>query len=146
MYLIFPIPQQREASIDRVRLIQQLSTLQDSPSDLSSLSCSPPFDDLLEEDDTIDFLPVTNPTSPRDSLLIFPKPPPSLSSKSSVASLSSKTSTLIESDEEDLRNLRRLITRKIDSRIDTALEEIEKVTHWLRVVREAAVGLKKQTQ
>ncbi|KAH8100007.1 ankyrin [Cristinia sonorae] len=132
---------QRETSLDRVRLMQQMNDLQyslqdvvlASPEDSSDLSSSPPH-----------FLPITIPSSPRHSQLVFPRPPgpPTLSTKSSMSSLSS---TLIDGDDEDTRALRRLLTRKIDERTQAALDEIEKVSHWLRVVKDVLLGLRKRT-
>ncbi|KAL4243728.1 hypothetical protein ABKN59_011456 [Abortiporus biennis] len=136
---------QRETVIGRVRLIQQLNDMQHAL-DFSSLSGSPPSSTFSSEE-SLEFPPVTIPSSPRDSQLIFPRPPPSPPTKSlhSKSSMISLTSTLIDGEDEDARALRRLLTRKIDARIDAALVEIEKVTDWLRVVRDVVVALKKRT-
>jgi len=136
---------QRETSLDRIRLIQQMSAVQQALQD-TILGSSPGLPEIsipFPEEDFGDFLPVTIPTSPRNSTLIFPRPPQSLSSKSSLSSL---TSTLIDDDHDDLRALRKLLTHKIEDRTDGALEEIEKVSDWLRVVKDCAVGLKHRTQ
>ncbi|TCD70221.1 hypothetical protein EIP91_004402 [Steccherinum ochraceum] len=131
---------QRETSLDRVRLMQQMSDLQISLQDVVLPS---PEDTSILTSDQPDFLPITIPTSPRHSQLVFPRPP-TLSTKSSMSSL---TSTLIDGgDDEDTRCLRRLLTRKIDERTAAALDEIEKVAHWLRVVKDVMLGLRKRTQ
>jgi len=143
---------QREASLDRIRLIQQMTEVQQALQD-TILATTSDFPELNFgfPDDSGDFLPVLNPASPRNSTLVFPRPPRSLSSKSSRSSLSSVTPTLIngnhnEQDEDNLRALRKLLTRKIEDKTDSALEEIEKVTDWLRVVKDCALGLRNRTQ
>lgn len=141
MYLLL-VFQQRETSLDRIRLLQQMSDLQYSLQDVVLAS---PEDDSILSPPQPDFLPVTIPHSPRHSQLVFPRPPTaSLSTKSSMSSL---TSTLIDGgDDEDTRALRRLLTRKIDERTGAALEEIEKVANWLRVVKDVLLGLRKRTR
>ena len=101
------------------------------------------FDSALENSDkTAEFLPVTIPTSPRNSQLVFPRPPRSPES----SSLASFSSTLIEDDDsEDLRVLRKLLTRKIDERIDTTIGEIEKVMTWLRIIRDVTRAVHRRT-
>ncbi|KAI0833226.1 ankyrin [Trametes gibbosa] len=66
----------------------------------------------------------------------------SLSAGSSVVSLSS---TLIESEDDDTRVLRRLLTRKVEARTEGALEEIDKATAWLRIVQDTLRGLQRRT-
>ncbi|THH28021.1 hypothetical protein EUX98_g6177 [Antrodiella citrinella] len=135
---------QRETSLDRVRLMQQMSDLQNSLQDVILPSPTDSTFDFSSDLSPPNFLPITIPTSPRHSQLVFPRPPgPSLSTKSSMSSLSS---TLTDGDDEDTRALRRLLMRKIDERTDAALEEIEKVAHWLRVVKDVMLGLRKRTR
>ncbi|CAL1716418.1 unnamed protein product [Somion occarium] len=129
---------QRETALDRVSLIQQMNEMQHALHDIV-LSSSTGSEDIPFPEAS-DFLPITIPTSTRNSQLVFPRPP--LSSKSSVVSL---TSTLNEGDDGDLRALRRLITRKIDERTEAAGEEIEKAMDWLRVVKDIVQGLRKRT-
>lgn len=119
--------------------MQQMSDLQYSLQDV--VIASPIDDDALLSPSVPDFLPITIPSSPRHSQLVFPRPP-TLSTKSSMSSISS---TLIDGDDEDTRALRRLLTRKIDQRTGAALDEIEKVSNWLRVVKDVMLGLRKRT-
>ncbi|RDX57555.1 ankyrin [Lentinus brumalis] len=66
----------------------------------------------------------------------------SLSPGSSVTSLSD---TLIESEDDDTRVLRRLMTRKIEARTDGAFDEIDKVLTWLRIVQDTLRSLRRRT-
>ncbi|RPD61117.1 ankyrin [Lentinus tigrinus ALCF2SS1-7] len=66
----------------------------------------------------------------------------SLSPGSSVASLSD---TLIESEDDDTRVLRRLMTRKIEARTDGAFDEVDKVLTWLRIVQDTLRSLRRRT-
>ena len=87
------------------------------------------------------FLPVTIPTSPRDSQLYFPCPP---TSPSSIISFSS---TLIEEHEEDdTRALRKLLTRKITARIDAVFDEVDKILTWLRIVRDVTRSVRRMAE
>ncbi|EKM58187.1 uncharacterized protein PHACADRAFT_252301 [Phanerochaete carnosa HHB-10118-sp] len=88
--------------------------------------------------ESLEFPPVTIPTSPRDSQLVFPKPPNVLTSMS-ILSLSS---TLVEED-DDARALRRLITRKIEARTDHALEYTNKSLTGLRIVKDITRTLRR---
>ncbi|KAI0346533.1 ankyrin [Trametopsis cervina] len=90
----------------------------------------------------IEFPPITIPSSPRDSQLVFPRPPTNVSPKSSVISFSS---TLADGDDEDPAQLRSLLTHKIERRIEYALAEIEKSTTWLRIVRDVTRPLRRRT-
>lgn len=83
----------------------------------------------------------------------------SLSTKSSLASIASVSTIasqvsignasfsgiLAENDDEETRALRRLLLRKIDARYNGALDEIEKVAIWLRVVKDVVQGVKRRT-
>ncbi|KDQ57205.1 hypothetical protein JAAARDRAFT_131495 [Jaapia argillacea MUCL 33604] len=57
----------------------------------------------------------------------------------------SLASTLIEGDDEDIRVLRRLLMKKIETRLDGALDEIDKMGTWLRVTREVLKSFKRRT-
>ena len=63
----------------------------------------------------------------------------------SVTSVTSASSTLVEGDEDDVRGLRRLLTRKVSSLMDGADEEVEKAVVWLRIVKEVLIELGKRT-
>jgi hypothetical protein len=76
----------------------------------------------------------------------YPCSPPS-SAVSSVysskqPSSTSLTSTMTDTDDEDTRALRGLLLRKIGTRVDGSFEEIDKITMWLRIVREVVRGVK----
>lgn len=80
-----------------------------------------------EDDD--DFSPPTSPASSRrSSFLTFPS-----SAESSSISLAS---TLTDADDQDLRQLRRLLARKIVARLDLAYEEADRLEGGIRVVRD----------
>jgi len=69
----------------------------------------------------------------------YPSSPPSsaVSMYSSTHPSSvSLTSTMADTDDEDTRALRGLLLRKIGTRLDGSFEEIDKITIWLRIVRE----------
>lgn len=66
----------------------------------------------------------------------------SLSAGSSAASLSD---TLIETEDDDTRVLRRLMTRKIEARTDGAYDEIDKALTWLRIVQDTLRSLRRRT-
>lgn len=125
--------------MERASLIQQMNEMQQALEEVVSSSGDIPFPEGPEE-----FLPVTIPTSVRNSQLVFPRPPqsPTLSTKSSMSSM---TSTLNESDDDDVRALRRLVTRKIEERTDVAVEEVEKALDWLRVVKDTVQTLRRRT-
>ncbi|KAI0768084.1 hypothetical protein BD413DRAFT_494063 [Trametes elegans] len=67
------------------------------------------------------------------------------SSASAGSSAVSLSSTLIESEDDDTRVLRRFLTRKVEARIDGAFEEIEKVLTWLRIVQDTLRALRRRT-
>ncbi|KAF7972504.1 hypothetical protein HWV62_17776 [Athelia sp. TMB] len=82
---------------------------------------------------------------PPRSLHTFPDrsaSPISLCSADSTPSVSRRTScislvpTAAAHDDEDTRALRKLLLRKINTRLDCAFDEIDKATMWLRIVRE----------
>lgn len=76
----------------------------------------------------------------------YPSSPPSsaVSSIYSSAQLSctSLPITPVDTDDEDTRALRGLLLRKIETRLGGSFEEIDKVTMWLRIVREVVRGVK----
>ena len=63
--------------------------------------------------------------------------------RSSAASISS---TLIESEDDDMRILRRLLTGKIDEQMDSAFEEIDAVFTWLRIAQDGLRALRRRTR
>ena len=65
------------------------------------------------------------------------------SAGSSVASLSS-TLDAEDIDEEDTRALQHLLKRKIAGKVDLALEEVEKVEVWLKVVKSVVRGVQRR--
>ncbi|KAJ7717682.1 ankyrin repeat-containing domain protein [Mycena metata] len=79
--------------------------------------------------------------------------PGQLSTKSSIASLSSMYSarssislaaTQAENEDEDTRIVRRLLSRKINTGTNGAQEQLEKGANWLRTVKEVVRGAKKR--
>jgi len=48
-------------------------------------------------------------------------------------------------DEQLLRNLKRLVTRKVDLKVKGAREEIEKANLWVRIVKDVVKGLRHDT-
>ncbi|CCL98167.1 uncharacterized protein FIBRA_00161 [Fibroporia radiculosa] len=56
--------------------------------------------------------------------------------KSASSSMISFSSTLTEGDDDDTRVLHRLLTRKVDARLDGADEEVDKAVAWLRIVKQ----------
>lgn len=122
--------QERRNRLEHARLVQQIAAV-----------------DLDDGDEarrvSYNFPPVTIPASERDSQLVFPKPPSSASSsQSSLISFS----TLIEGDDEDMRALRRLLTRKIEARTYRAFDAIEKSSTWIRVVKDVSRTLRRRTR
>lgn len=93
--------------------------------------------------------------TPSDSSFIFPSSndlryPHSFSEPKSTASSNSSiisfTSTLIDGDDEDTRAIRRLLVRKIEARMDGAIDEIDKVMTWLPVVKDIIRDLERRTR
>ncbi|CDO70892.1 hypothetical protein BN946_scf184804.g24 [Trametes cinnabarina] len=82
--------------------------------------------------------PVTRARSGSDSDYSF-------SSSSASSSVISLSSTLIESEDDDTRILRRFITRKVEARTEGALDEIDKVMTWLRIVQDTLRSLRRRT-
>ncbi|OJT15139.1 hypothetical protein TRAPUB_8311 [Trametes pubescens] len=70
----------------------------------------------------------------------------SLGSTSPGSSVLSFSSTLIESEDDDTRVLRRLMTRKVEARADGAFEEIDKALMWLRIVQDTLRSLRRRTR
>ncbi|KAI0787911.1 hypothetical protein C8Q74DRAFT_1366715 [Fomes fomentarius] len=70
----------------------------------------------------------------------------SLSSVSAGSSVVSLSDTLNESEDDDVRALRRLLTRKVEARTDGAFDEIDKVLTWLRIVQDTLRNLRRRTQ
>jgi len=69
-------------------------------------------------------------------------------SSTSIATVCSATSsvaaTLTEHVDEDARIIRRLLLRKIEAQISGAWDEVDKVTIWLQIVKEAVQGVKRR--
>ena len=57
----------------------------------------------------------------------------------------SLSSTLIENEDDDTRILRRLLTRKVEVRMDGAFDTIDKALVWLRVVQDTLRSLRRRT-
>ncbi|THH21301.1 hypothetical protein EW146_g224 [Bondarzewia mesenterica] len=68
---------------------------------------------------------------------------PNSSAKSSVTSLSS-TLSVQQEDDADTRVLERLLKTKIEARLEYALEEVEKVEVWLRIVKGVVRGAQRR--
>ena len=92
----------------------------------------------------LDF-PSTEPTGEGVPLSRPPSSRPRSRSDISVMSVTSASSTLVEGDEDDVRSLRRLLTRKVSSLMDGADEEVDKAVVWLRIVKEVLIELGKRT-
>ena len=92
----------------------------------------------------LDF-PSTDPAGDGISLSRPSSSRPRSRSDISVMSVTSASSTLVEGDEDDVRGLRRLLTRKVSSLMDGADEEVEKAVVWLRIVKEVLIELGKRT-
>ncbi|KIY68729.1 hypothetical protein CYLTODRAFT_373966 [Cylindrobasidium torrendii FP15055 ss-10] len=72
-----------------------------------------------------------------------------LFSRNSMTSLFSNSSansnsTVLESDDDETRVVRRLVLRKIDAHISAAQEEIDLVIQWLRIVKEVVRGVRRR--
>lgn len=52
--------------------------------------------------------------------------------------------TISEEDDEDMRIIRRLMCRKIESLTSDAWDELEKVVCWLRIIKEVIRGVKRR--
>lgn len=63
------------------------------------------------------------------------------SHRSSVVSLAA---TLTEHDDEDTRIIRRLLLRKIEAQTSGIWDEVDNVTGWLQIVKEAVRGVKRR--
>lgn len=63
------------------------------------------------------------------------------SNRSSVVSLAA---TLADHDDEDTRIIRRLLLRKIEAQISGIWDEVDNVTGWLQIVKEAVRGVKRR--
>ena len=63
------------------------------------------------------------------------------SNQSSVVSLAA---TLTENDDEDTRIIRRLLLRKIEAQTSGIWDEVDNVTGWLQIVKEAVRGVKRR--
>jgi len=62
------------------------------------------------------------------------------SNRSSV----SLAATLTENDDEDTRIIRRLLLRKIEAQTSGIWDEVDNVTGWLQIVKEAVRGVKRR--
>jgi len=63
------------------------------------------------------------------------------SNRSSVISVAA---TLTEHDDEDTRIIRRLLLRKIEAQTSGIWDEVDNVTGWLHIVKEAVRGVKRR--
>ena len=63
------------------------------------------------------------------------------SNQSSVVSLAA---TLTDHDDEDTRIIRRLLLRKIEAQTSGIWDEVDNVTGWLQIVKEAVRGVKRR--
>ncbi|KAF5367068.1 hypothetical protein D9758_003933 [Tetrapyrgos nigripes] len=52
---------------------------------------------------------------------------------------------IADNDDEELKAIRRLVLRKIEARHDGALDEMDKVVGWLRIIKETVRGVKRRT-
>ena len=75
-----------------------------------------------------------------DTLSVRPSSASSYSNRSSV----SLAATLTENDDEDTRIIRRLLLRKIEAQISGIWDEVDNVTGWLQIVKEAVRGVKRR--
>ncbi|KAJ3537551.1 hypothetical protein NM688_g6671 [Phlebia brevispora] len=119
--------QEHQNTLDAMHSLQEYIT---GAADISSL---PDVLQSLSRKSSMEFPPVKIPSSPRDSQLIFPRPP-----DSSSPSIISFSSTLIEGDDDDIRRLRHLMTRKTQARLEGAYNAIEKAMIWLRILSRMA--------
>jgi len=62
------------------------------------------------------------------------------SNRSSAVSLA----TVTDHDDEDTRIIRRLLLRKIDAQTSGIWDEVDNVTGWLQIVKEAVRGVKRR--
>ena len=72
---------------------------------------------------------------------------PSLASITTIYSNRSSVSlaaTLTENDDEDTRIIRRLLLRKIEAQTSGIWDEVDNVTGWLQIVKEAVRGVKRR--
>ena len=60
------------------------------------------------------------------------------------ASVISDAATLMENDDDETRIIRRLLLRKIEAQWSGAWDEVDKVTGWLSIVKEAVRGVKRR--
>ncbi len=67
-----------------------------------------------------------------------------LSLASHASSTLSLTDTMVENDDEETRAIRRLLLRKIEAGIGGALDDLDTVVSWLRIVKEAVRGVKRR--
>lgn len=85
---------------------------------------------------------------------LSPSPVKTLSSRPSLASITtihsnrssiiSVAATLTEHDDEDTRIIRRLLLRKIEAQTSGIWDEVDNVTGWLQIVKEAVRGVKRR--
>lgn len=64
------------------------------------------------------------------------------STTSSIASVAATLTT--ENDDEDIRIVRRLLLRKIEAQTSGAWDEVDKVTGWVQIVKEAVRSVKRR--
>jgi len=63
---------------------------------------------------------------------------------STRSSVTSVAATLTEHDDEDTRIIRRLLLRKIEAQTSGIWDEVDNVTGWLQIVKEAVRGVKRR--
>lgn len=63
---------------------------------------------------------------------------------SNKSSASSVAATLTEHDDEDTRIIRRLLLRKIEAQTSGIWSEVDNVSGWLPIVKEAVRGVKRR--
>jgi hypothetical protein len=99
----------------------------------------------IDLDPTLFTLPLPFPTVPTSP---FGSPCPShtsspISGSPELPSVDGRINNV--QDEQLLRNLKRLIARKVDLKVKGAQEEIEKANLWVRIVKDIVKGLRQNT-
>ncbi|KAK0204505.1 ankyrin repeat-containing domain protein [Desarmillaria ectypa] len=67
-----------------------------------------------------------------------------LSLASHASSTLSVAESMVENDDEETRAIRRLLLRKIEAGIGGALDDLDTIVGWLRIVKEAVRGVKRR--
>ena len=102
-----------------------------------------PIPSAFHDSEPVPF-PMTRARSGSDSdNSLLCSPSPSISAGSSMVSLAD---TLIEqTEDDDVRTIRRLLTRRVEARTDGAFDEVDKVMTWLRIVQDTLRTLRRRT-